>query len=364
MLLSFAQLIEGISTIPIALYGIRSYALHLPLAVVMAETLSADDIRRYGRCLLLLCIPMTILIVAQFAAPSDSWLNAGAGDGGGQILSARGHVRPAATFSYGVGAQCLVVLTAAFVMDAWMASDKYRAWLLWPATLATVASIPLLGSRTVVFTIATMVSLTLLSGVSNAGRLAGLGKVVAILILAGAVSFQLPFFKDGIETFQQRWQQASDDEGGIRDVFGKRVLGVFLSGVDSAGNTGWLGHGVGMGSNFAAVLTTGSSTFLMAEMEWERVVLEFGPVCGLAFLGLRVVFAIYLCLSACRVLGRKSPLALLLIPAVVPLVVMTTMEQPSYLGFMTIGAGLCLSAARQKSVNQFGTSQSQLALYK
>jgi hypothetical protein len=346
VLLACAQILAGINTIPIALYGLHSYLLHLPLMFIMAETLDDEDLHKFGRWLLLLSVPMTVLVLAQFNASGSSWLNAGAGEDSSQISSAGGHIRPAGTFSYGIGMQCFLMLVAGFVIDALMRKGRYAGWLLYAALFATVATIPLLGSRTVLFTMAALAVFTFLSGMSHAARLAGLVKIVVILALAGFVAIQLPFFNHAVDTMTERWQQAEKTEGDVQEVLSKRVLGSFETGLESAGTTTWLGRGIGMGSNFASVSTTGQATFMLGESEWERVVLEFGPIFGLLFMGARVGFAGYIVVRAFRALKRNAPLSWLLVPAVVPLFLITIMEQPTYLGFMVFGAGLCLAAAR------------------
>jgi hypothetical protein len=171
-------------------------------------------------------------------------------------------------------------------------------------------------------------------------------KITAVLLLAGFVAIQLPFFNEAVATMTDRWQQASKTEGNAEEVLNNRVFGTFAIGIHSAGETPWLGEGIGMGSNFAAVATTGEAEFMLGENEWERVVPEFGPIGGLLFIGARVCFAIYIVLRAVQALKRNSALSWLLVPAVVPLLVMAIMEQPTYLGFLVFGAGLCLAAAR------------------
>ena len=346
MLLGIAQIVTGVNTVLIALYGMRSYVLHLPLAIVMAKTLDWEDIRSVGRWLLGLSVPMTALMVAQFRAAGGSWLNAGAGEGAGQIYSSGGHVRPAGTFSYGIGAQCFTVLVAAFVIYALTRPGTYSRWLLWPAAVATVASIPLLGSRTVAFQMIALGGFAFFAGITNLGRVIGLAKIAAVVLLATIFALQLPFFQDAVDTFSQRWREASKIEGDTQDVLSNRLFGVFGRGIEAAGTTPWLGEGIGMGSNFAAYIKTGSASFLLAEMEWQRVVLEFGPVFGLAFMGLRLMIAAYMMLESLRAMRRNDTLAWLLVPAVAPLLLMTIMEQPTFLGFMVFGVGLCLAAAR------------------
>jgi hypothetical protein len=344
--LTVAQLILGVNSPAIALYGLRSYLLHLPLVVVMAETLTAKDIHKLGRWLLILSVPMTALLVAQFYAPSISWINVGAGEGAGQIGSAAGHIRPAGTFSYGIGAQCFVMFVAAFILHALTRRGMYPRWLIWSAAMATIAAIPVLASRTVLFTMAVLIIFCLIAGASSTARFFGFVKVLVLLLLFSALIYQLPFFQDASSVMSARWEQASSSEGDVQEVLNKRIVGSIESAFETAATAPWLGKGIGMGSNFASVLITGRASFLLAEGEWERVVLEFGPVFGLAFMGMRVFLAIYLILRAMHSLRRKDILAWVLVPAVVPLLLMTIMEQPTFQGFMIFGVGLCLTAAR------------------
>jgi hypothetical protein len=346
VLLACTQIVAGVNTLPIALYGLRSYALHPALIFVMAETLDEEDVYKFGRWLLLLSVPLMLLVLAQFNAPADSWLNAGAGVNSTQILSAAGHVRPAGPFSYGIGMQCFVALAAAYLIEALMRRRRYPAWMVYSALLATVAMIPALGSRTVLFTMAVLALFTVLSGVSHGARLVGVTKISAVLLLAVLIAIQFPMFNQAMSTMQERWRQAASSEGNVEGVLNKRVLGVFEAGGEAAEIVPLLGKGIGLGSNFASVTTGNEGTFLAGETEWRRVVVEFGPLFGLLFMGARVGLAGYVVLQAFQALRRNSVLAWLLVPAVVPLMVMTIMEQTTFLGFMVFGGGLCLAAAR------------------
>jgi hypothetical protein len=114
-LLGLLQVLVVSLPVPVLLYGWRSYILHVPVFIVAAKILNGDDLKKVGRWLLLLSLPMTLLMFAQYSAPSDGWLNRGAFEGGAQIGSALGHVRPAGTFSFITGAATFEHLTAAFV---------------------------------------------------------------------------------------------------------------------------------------------------------------------------------------------------------------------------------------------------------
>ena len=200
ILLASAQIAAGVNTIPVALFGLRTYLLHLPLIFIIAEVLDKEDLYKLGRWLLLLSIPMSALVIAQFKAPGGAWLNAGAGEDAAQIISAGDHIRPAGTFSYGAGMGCLEVLVGAVIFDALLRKGRYPRWLVWTALLLMLVVIPALGSRTVLFTMVGLAAFTLTAGMSHAARVAGLLKIVAVVALAGFLVMQLPFFHEAVDT--------------------------------------------------------------------------------------------------------------------------------------------------------------------
>ena len=82
-----AQMAVGENSWMAAAYGLRSYLLPFPVAFIMGENLDAEDLRKFGVCTLWLLLPETALDVAQYLAPSSSFLNAGASEGaGGRLL--------------------------------------------------------------------------------------------------------------------------------------------------------------------------------------------------------------------------------------------------------------------------------------
>ena len=188
---------------------------------------------------------------------------------------------------------------------------------------------------------------TIFSGVSRGQRLVAFTKTAAVLILAALIVFQFSFFREGLDTLQTRWEVANAAEGGdLSGVLNKRVLGNLQDGLRAFESVQWQGHGIGLGSNFAAVTISGTVEFLAGEDEWGRVVYELGPLFGLLFMAARAGLGLYVVLQALRSLRGDSVLAWLLVPGVVPLMVLTIMEQATFLGFMVFGAGLCLAAAR------------------
>ncbi len=75
---SFVQLWLYLPPTTIALvtgYGFRSNYLHLPLIFVMAKVLRPEDVRRFGWWTLAVLVPMAILMVLQFRAAPDAFVN-------------------------------------------------------------------------------------------------------------------------------------------------------------------------------------------------------------------------------------------------------------------------------------------------
>ena len=346
VLLACMQVSASITTLPIALFGLRSYLLHLPLMLVVAGTVDGEDLDKFGRWLMVLSIPMLLLVLAQFNAPANAWVNAGAGENAKQIVAAGGHIRPAGTFSYGIGMQYFLMLTAAFFLDALMRRRSDSPWLVYSALLAAIGMVPLLGSRGVLFSLGALAILTAFSGLSHGERLVGLTKIVCVLLLGGLLAIQFSFFNEAIEAMKLRWQQAAKAEGTIHQVLNTRVWGIVATGGQAATVVPLLGRGIGAGSKLASAAQGNLHTFLAGENEWERVVVEFGPIFGFLFLAARLGLAGYLTLQAFQAMRRNSVLGWLLLPGVVPLIVFGAMEQSTSLGFMAFGGGLCLAAAR------------------
>jgi hypothetical protein len=357
-LFAFLQILAGINTLPIAAYGLRSYLLHLPMLWAIGYVFRWNDVVAMGKTILVLCVPVTIIMVLQFQSPAGSWLNEGVGGNEGyvQLGSAAGHVRASGPFSYVMGAVSFTSLVVAFVIFG-LGSPRvgYSATLLYVSGIAALIAVPVSGSRTMVFLIAAILMFATLSGAAMLRRVLKIAYLVVTVGVPSAVMlWQVPAFQDLVTVVQdatdvlgQRWGEAANVEGNTAEVLNLRVGGIFVDGIESARTENLMGRGIGMGSNVAAQLLTGTPMFLLSEMEWGRVIQEFGPVFGLAFMVLRVVVGGYLTVRAFRSMMSGSALAWLLVPCAVPSLVITIMEQSTNLGFMVLSSGLCLAASRR-----------------
>ncbi len=329
----------------VSLYGLRTNFLHLPLIFVLPQVLSREDVLRIGKWTLILAVPMTLLMVLQFFSPPNSWLNAATIAEGQQIQSALGRIRPAGTFSFATGVAHFYVLATTFAVYGLLERKApYPKWLLWAAVVSIAAVQPVSGSRLLVLGCGLVLVAALLSGLLNPGRVERL--LVMAIVIGAAVEILLltSFFREAVVVFTTRWNDASAAAGGVKQGLVWRFLGGFIDPFLMVPQIGLLGKGIGMGTNAASALMTGSFQFLLAEGEWSRVVLEAGPVLGFSFLVYRVWLAGVMAFRSLRAVNCQQLLPWLLAWSACRSIVTEQLSQPTNLGFMVLFSGLCLAS--------------------
>lgn len=349
-----ASLLAGQDNFYITLYGIRTNYLHLPLIWVMATTLTRRDVENLGKAVLLLTIPMTLLMVAQFESPRASFLNRGVGGDDetmGQLYGALGHIRPPGFFSFITGPQLFFPLAAAFLCHEFVARRRLWLPLLVACGVAIVVAIPISISRTLAIATLFIFALALpVLVIAHELR----GNFIRTLLIVGAVlgvTAYLPIFDTAREAFLSRWDtaQTADSEGvGVGAVVARLFGGWdYLAAVFSSAP--FFGNGIGLGSNVAARLSTGRMGFLLAENEWAKSILELGPGLAIAFIGYRLALCLHLLRRAWhRLRHAHDGLPLLLLAAAASAIVFGQWAPPTILGFAVLGAGLCLSACNDE----------------
>lgn len=348
LVLCFVQLVAGENPWFVALYGVRSYLLPFPVAFILGENLDQDDLRSFGRCILWLLLPLTALEVAQYRAPANSILNVGAYLGSRQLDYAGGHVRASATFSYVTGPTSFLPLAAAFIFYAIVDGKFAKRWLIYAASFALLVAIPVTGSRTLVVLLIAVLASVASAAMFGISQLASAVKaILALIVVAGLVS-QLPIVSESTRTFQERLTNASGAEGSTQVTVGARITGPIVQAIeDSVSSDHWYGAGMGFGSNAAATLLTGRTQFLLGEGEFGRVLYEFGPIFGFAFMIFRFMLAVMIAGKALSRVREYEPLAWFLVPSLFPVLAFGTLEQPTVQGFFVIGLGFSLVALRR-----------------
>ena len=147
-----------------------------------------------------------------------------------------------------------------------------------------------------------------------------------------------------------RWDTAAaESEGDAVGSLISRVTTAFSQPIDTIERTPTFGYGIGVGTNVGARLLAGRTGFLLAEDEWGRVIMELGPLLGVAFIIFRVCLTAYLGLIAFRALRQDNDLMpMLIFSAVAWIIMMNQWGQATQLGFAVAGGGLLLASVNRE----------------
>jgi hypothetical protein len=328
-------------------FGLRANFLHLPLIFVMPMVLRTEDVRRIGWWCLVLLVPMSLLMVAQFRAAPDAWLNRTASGEGEMLTSALGKVRTAGTFSFVVGVVAYFALSTGFAMWAALKRRVYPNWVFYAAGLALLIGIAVSGSRSVVGACAVVVASLLVVLFIRPAAVNRFGQILLVTVILAFIVMKTPVFREGLTVLTTRFADVaeSEDQSIVVGLIA-RVFDGFGELVRVYPTAPLVGYGLGVGTNAGARFLTGETTFLLAEGEWARMVLESGPVLGLAFLLWRIGLMVSvgtLCLRSVR-LGNILPL-LLFSSSFMPLM-NGQFGPPTIVGFAVFTTGLALAARR------------------
>ena len=347
--LFLVQVIVGNNLLLVGLYGLRSYLLPFPVALIMGENLDQEDLRRLGTWTLFLLLPNTALAVAQYASPANSFINNGAYEGAKQISYVGLGVRASGTFSFANGLEEFVAMAGAFIVYGFVTPGFAKKWLLWASAFALILSVPMMGSRTVVYELAMMF------GCMGLGSLMGLSQfkkvlriVVPVLIVAFLVSL-LPVFSNAMDSMTNRFTGATAIEGGgsVERAVSNRMLRPVVETLgESSSAGGSIGIGMGRGAVAVQEFLHGSNEAVAGEGEFLRETGEMGLIAGIGYSMFKVLLAIAMIVAAIARVRKNESLALLLIPLAVTLLFIGVPEQPVWQGFMVLSMALCIAAAK------------------
>ena len=342
------QLVSGDNPWFAGLYGLRSYLLPFPVAFIMGENLDAEELNKFGYWTLMILLPMTLLEVAQYLAPSGSFLNAGAYEGAEQIMYSGAHMRASGTFSFVTGPSSFTPLAAAFILYGFVNEKMAPKWLLWSAAFALLLSVPIIGSRTLVFQLLGIAICTGIGALCGVSQLFQSLKFAAPLLIVAFLVSLLPIFSQASNSLHSRFLQASHSEGSLTNAVQERTVGSILYTIEQTDfGSNPLGLGLGAGAAAITKLTQGEVAFIAGEGEFSRAMYEMGPFPGLFFMLFRLLLAAFIALAAIAQARRHEPLALLLVPLTFTSVFLNLLEQPTEQGFMVIACAFSLAALRK-----------------
>jgi hypothetical protein len=333
----------------IAGYGFHANFLHLPLIFVIAYALRAQDVRKFGWWTLALLVPMTALMVGQFHAAPDAWLNRTAGGEGEMMMAALGKVRTAGPFSFVIGVVAYYALATAFLVWAMLRKGVYKNWLLMAAGVALAIGIAVSGSRSVVAACAGVIGSLVIVLFLRPDVIGRFGRILIVTFVLGLIVSRTAIFKEGVDVLAARFNEVAEaTEQSITGGLVSRVFSSFGESFYVLTKAPFLGYGLGIGTNAGGRFLTGHSMFLLTEGEWSRVFLENGPVLGLAYVIWRLTLTIrvgILCLKSVR-LGNLLPL--LIFSSCFFSLLNGQFGQPTILGFAVFATGLALAARNEE----------------
>jgi hypothetical protein len=337
----------------VTLFGFRSNFLHLPLIFVMGTVMDEEDVKKIGWWILIGMIPMSLIMVAQFKAAPDSFINRAVGLGEGQQLTAGGgKIRPAGMFSFVSGPIFYVAVATAFAIYGALSRSTYKFWLLVTSAVALVVAVAVSGSRGCVASALLVVMSVLVilllqpKAVSQFGRIL---VIVVIVVIGGLTISRLPIFKEGANILSERFTSSAEatDTTVVKGMI-DRTIGGFTEGLKVLDKLPLAGYGLGIGTAGGARFLVGRAAFLLSENEWSRVLLESGPILGLAFLLWRTLLTFRLGYVSVVSLRRGAILPILIFASGFVALLNGQLGQPTTLGFAAFVNGLCLAATQMK----------------
>jgi hypothetical protein len=338
----------GHGNLIVALYGARIFLLHIPLIFVISKVLDKQDLLNIARWMVIITIPMTMLIIAQFYSPQTAWVNIGVGgEGGSGFSGAMNFYRPSGTFSFTNGNTIFYNTAACFILYFWFNSKEINRLVLILASIALLLAVPFSISRSLLF----QVTITMLFAVTSillkpkylAGLALGVMAFVGVLVL---LTFT-PYFTTATAAFAARFESANTIEGGLDGVLLNRFLGGMLEAVSLSSHQPFFGYGIGMGTNVGSMFLIGGRYFMVSEGEWGRIIGELGPVLGLTVIFLRMKLALSIFFkSFCKLkFGILMPWLLTSFGALS--IAQAGWAQPTSLGFCVLLTGLTLAALKE-----------------
>jgi hypothetical protein len=354
LLTTFVQLWLFLPPKTIALvagYGFRCNFLHLPLMFVMAKVLRPEDVKRFGWWTLVLVVPMALLMVVQFRAAPDAFVNRTAGGEGEMMMSSMGKVRTAATFSFVTGVVAYFALATGFLIWAALRRTVYNNWLLAAAGSALVIGIVVSGSRSVVGACVVVVASLAVVLVLRPDSVNRFGQTLILVLVLGFLVSRTPIFKEGLNVITTRFTEVAEaSEQSVVKGLVMRVFGDYEEAFYVLGKAPFLGYGLGIGTNAGAKFLTGRAGFLLTEGEWSRLFLEMGPVLGVAYVILRCALVVWIGLLCVRSVRLGNVLPLLLFSSAFLPMLSGQFGQPTILGFAVFAAGLTLAARNEEKL--------------
>lgn len=277
------QLTLGESNFAMLTIGLRFWLLYWWFALAAVAGMNERDYLASVRVLLGSLVLMAPLVILQRYSPPGAFINKSLdADADDIFVVISGVVRTTGTFSFTSGFTIFVSTCAAFALGAFEAR-KRTGWqrLLGLAVFASLVVCTLVsGARASFLYIGGMLALFLFGNLLFAPmRRKGIALIAGLLAVIAMVGLAF-VFQGAVDAIQQRFATASESEDLLT-----RIVSIFLGEPGVFDRVGWLGAGIGIGSNLAQYVSVGTRTvFVYAESEAGRTLIEGGLAGGLYIL--------------------------------------------------------------------------------
>jgi hypothetical protein len=341
----------------VAAYGIHANFFHLPLIFVMGKVLTFDDVKKFGWWTLVLLVPMTILMIAQFRVGPDAFVNRTAGGEGEMIMSSMNKVRTSGPFSFVIGVVAYFSLAIGYIIWGFLNRGVYKFWLLAGCGIALIIGVSVSGSRSVVGACAVVVASLAVVLFLRPKALNRFAHGVLAVVVVGYIASRTSVFKEGAKVLSTRFSEVAEatDQSISQDLL-TRSLSTFTDVWKVLPVAPALGWGLGVGTNAGAKLLVGQAGFLLMEGEWPRIVMENGPVLGISFLLWRLAFVVWVRWLTLKSVKGGNVLPLLLFSSSALPMISGQFGQPTILGFAVFVTGLTLAAMNGDELTETGAN--------
>ncbi len=345
--------VDGRCDLLLTAFGLRSYFFYIPMALVIAETFDRTDLERLVRHTLLLSVPIAVISIYQSVEPASAIINVGISDNPANQVHplgvVGGIVRTAGTFTSNEGQALFVCSVLAMLLWVWMLPANTRPvgkMTLLVATGAELANVAASGQRTIFVIGAIIICTALIAGMlmRTRGSSWSVIRACAILLVVGVV-LGPRLFPRQLHALAERSAQAAEGDAWYNYGIVGRALRDFVTFGSSVSSAPLIGYGIGETSNAGNIL---HRTFTgWVENDWQRHVVELGPVLGIILMILRIALVVWLGANACRATRiTNDALGLLLFGFIgVVLLYGQITGQGSVNGYAWLFAGLCIVAS-------------------
>jgi hypothetical protein len=342
----FTAILAGHGSIIVALFGIRPFLLHLPLAFVIGSIFDKEDVIKIGKVMMYLLIFMTVLLIVQFYSPQSAWVNRGVGGDleGSGFGGALDFFRSSGTFSFINGLSLFYGLASAYLFYFIFNSKYLNGIVLTSCVIATLLSIPFTISRTVLFQNLLCLLFLLFILLKDPKKLKKVIPLFFLLIIIVFLFSDNKYILTAVDAFTARFEDANETEGGLKGSLIDRMFGTLLNSIISSIDVPLFGQGIGTYSNVGIQTLSIKNTDRIADYEWSRIVLEMGPVLGIIFIFLRIRILTTVFSKSLKKIRQNDYLPWMLMSFGFMLILQGQIGQPTSLGFLTLTLGLILAS--------------------